>query len=83
MNDQMDSDNQQSMGKKTILTLTMSPEDAKRLQQAFNEGRLTDFGITEIAFEPTLDAEPHEKKWSENKKRGRSGPKRDDAPPRK
>jgi hypothetical protein len=80
MTDKDDSAKKTAKGKGTIITLSMSPEDAERLKQAFAEGRLKELGITEIEFPPE-EPEPGKKQWRQDERRKRRKTKGDDTPP--
>ena len=67
-------------GKGVVVTLTLTPEDAHRLQEAFDENRLKDLRITELQFGPE-ESDHSKKNWSQEEKRKRRKARDSKTPP--
>ena len=83
--DKESSKKESSKEKKLIVTASLSLRDAQRVQQAFDEGRLADLGITSISFSPSIeplkDAAPEKKDWAKGERRKKQKPRDDGTPP--
>ena len=63
---------------KLVITASLSRRDAQRLQQAFDEGRLEQFGLTDLIIS---DSQPEVEKWAKGERRKRNKPRDDGTPP--
>lgn len=78
MDDKNDSSKEDdTKGDKLIITASLSRRDAQRLQQAFDEGRLKQFGLTDLII---TDAQPELEKWAKGERHKRSKPRGDGTP---
>jgi hypothetical protein len=62
--------------------LSMDKDDAQRMQEAFAEGRLTEFGVKAVNVEPAQDAIEPGKQWGPREITKRSAPPNGETPPR-
>lgn len=69
-------------GQTTLITVSVSAEDLQRLQKAFAEGRLKEFGVIDMTISPTPETETPRKRWgeAEHRKRHQAGDK-EELPP--
>jgi hypothetical protein len=58
------------------ITLTMSEEDAKRMEQAFKDGKLKEFGIESIEIPPAEN-----RQWADPSLEKRGGKLKSDSGP--
>lgn len=56
-------------GKKLIISVEISKDDAARLLKAFEDGLLAQFGVTSMALTAPASLESPTKKWSANERR--------------
>jgi hypothetical protein len=83
MADDKDSSNEEdTKGKRLVITASISVDDARRIQQAFDEGKLKQFGLTEVSFSPIENSDAKTESWAKGERRKKSKPRDDKTPPR-
>jgi hypothetical protein len=66
---------------KLIVTVSLSRADAERLKKAFDEGKLKQFGLTDVSILPIESTDPTTEKWAKGERGKRRQPRDDETPP--